>query len=429
MSVSSVIRGYFNGMYDMKATSNSQILEQFLKSVLIIVFLQIVSCVSLENIPWTKFGIDVGSQTILMAIVANAASTLATVLSCVYLIIFYQKRKKQIWMDIKLSKSNTKVRKRDIIRRILAISIPISFASIISALNKNIDTFTVVNCLKISLSNSFSSIEAIIEEATRLYGILSGKVDILIGMPVALNVAFATALVPAISSEVASGDLQKARQRINFSIRMTVLIALSCTVGMSALAGPILKLLFPNAYSPEAILLLQISSISIVFLLMNQTIGGILQGLGKAFVPATSLGVGVIMKLVLNLVLIPSNNIGIFGGINGSAISTIIAQCVAMFINLKLLSNNIKLNINLTQSVIKPIIVSVLMGGVARFVYTVSIGSTGYFVSVLLAIIIAIIAFLVFVIFFKIFDEADYHMLPFGKKLYDFLYNDRKNVC
>ena len=132
-------------------------------------------------------------------------------------------------------------------KRILAISIPISLASIVSAINRNIDTFTVVNCLKTALSGWSTSMEAITEEATRLYGILSGKIDMLVGMPAALNVAFATALVPAVSAAMANGDIKTAKRRMTFSIRTTLLIALPCAIGMCVLAGPILNLLFPNA--------------------------------------------------------------------------------------------------------------------------------------------------------------------------------------
>ena len=49
VSIAAVIRGYFNGMYNMRATSNSQVLEQFFKSVFTIVFVQIVAHISIAN--------------------------------------------------------------------------------------------------------------------------------------------------------------------------------------------------------------------------------------------------------------------------------------------------------------------------------------------------------------------------------------------
>ena len=246
VSLAAVVRGYFNGMYNMKATSNSQILEQLFKSVFTIVFVQVVAHISIANSSWLADALHITSEnrTAAMAIAGNAASTFATFLAGIYLFFFYQKHKKGIWKDIRESKGEYKKEKRGIImKRILAISIPISLASVVSAINRNIDTFTVVNGLKSFLVGFSESIDVITEEATRLYGILSGKVDMLIGMPAALNIAFATALVPAVSAAMANGDIKTAKRRMTFSLRTTLLIAFPCAIGMCVLADPILKML------------------------------------------------------------------------------------------------------------------------------------------------------------------------------------------
>ena len=423
VSLASVIRGYFNGMYNMKATSNSQILEQLFKSVLTIIFVQVVAYISIANSSWLAdlLHITAENRTVAMAIAGNAASTFATFLSCGYLLIFYQKHKKQIWKDINNSKSEYKKEKRTkIMKRILAISIPISLASIVSAINRNIDTFTVVNCLKTALSGWSTSMEAITEEATRLYGILSGKIDMLVGMPAALNVAFATALVPAVSAAMANGDIKTAKRRMTFSIRTTLLIALPCAIGMCVLAGPILNLLFPNAYASEATLLLQISSFTIICTLMNQTVGGALQGLGKVYVPAISLATGALVKLILNLTLIPNTEIGVFGGINGASISSVIASLVAMSINLTVLLKTIKLDMNINQAIVKPLIATSAMGVVAYYAYQFATGYVGKSLSTIISIVVAIIIYILLVLILNILEKEDYHMLPYGDKIYKF---------
>ena len=419
VSLASVIRGYFNGMYNMKATSNSQILEQLFKSVLTIIFVQVVAYISIANSSWLAdlLHITAENRTVAMAIAGNAASTFATFLSCGYLLIFYQKHKKQIWKDINNSKSEYKKEKRTkIMKRILAISIPISLASIVSAINRNIDTFTVVNCLKTALSGWSTSMEAITEEATRL----SGKIDMLVGMPAALNVAFATALVPAVSAAMANGDIKTAKRRMTFSIRTTLLIALPCAIGMCVLAGPILNLLFPNAYASEATLLLQISSFTIICTLMNQTVGGALQGLGKVYVPAISLATGALVKLILNLTLIPNTEIGVFGGINGASISSVIASLVAMSINLTVLLKTIKLDMNINQAIVKPLIATSAMGVVAYYAYQFATGYVGKSLSTIISIVVAIIIYILLVLILNILEKEDYHMLPYGDKIYKF---------
>ena len=148
-----------------------------------------------------------------------------------------------------------------------------------SSINKNIDSFTVVRSLKEFMPEDM---------AIAQYGILGGKVDTLTSLPLSINVAFATALVPAISAAKARKDKKTITQKTSFSLLTSMLIGLPCTVGMCIFAGPILNLLFPNASSGEVIL--QISSLTIIFTILDQTINGALQGYGKLGIPALSLG-------------------------------------------------------------------------------------------------------------------------------------------
>ena len=422
VAVSAVIRGYFNGMYNMKVSSNSQMLEQLFKSILTIglvvavYFLAVVNPTDLAK----SLGLSVDTVTVAMATAANAASTIATVICCGYLLIYYQRSKKEIWKNINEANEigYKKEKKTSIMKKILAVSIPISLASIISAINRNIDTFTVINGLKVALAGLYPTVELLQNEATRLYGILSGRVDTLIGLPTALNVAFATALVPAVSETMAKGDAKTARRRITFSIRTTLLIALPCAIGMCVLAEPILNLLFPNVYAKEAGLLLQISSFTIIFTLMNQTVAGALQGLGKVMAPAASLGCGAIVKLILNLILIRNPQIGIYG----AAISSVAAALTAMIINLIVLRKKIKLDTDKVSLIIKPIITTLVMGAVAFLThYYANMLIEKDRIATIIAIILAVIVYIFAILSLKVFDREDYHMLPLGDKIYKFL--------
>ena len=190
---------------------------------------------------------------------------------------------------------------------------------------------------------------------------------------------------------------------------------------MCVLADPILKMLFPNAYAPEATLLLQISSFTIIFTLMNQTLGGALQGLGKVYVPAISLAIGAIIKLLSNLALIPNAGIGVFGGINGAAISSVMASGIAMSINLIVLRNTIKLDMDTVQTIVKPLIATLLMGIAANFSYLFANNYFGNAISTIIAICVAVVVYLLLVLMLKILDREDYHMLPYGDKIYNAL--------
>ena len=269
VAISSVMRGYFNARQEIKATARSQTLEQIFKTALTIILVEIVAIISNLSTEWMAGG-------------ATLATTLATFAGFGYLYLYYKTKRREIATEIKSTVNYKYERIRTIIKKILLVSIPIALTAIMSSINKNIDSFTVVRSLKEFMSD---------EMALEQYGILGGKVDTLTSLPLSINVAFATALVPAISAAKAKKDKKTITQKTSFSLLTSMLIGLPCTIGMCIFAGPILNLLYPNASSGEVIL--QISSLTIIFTILDQTINGALQGYGKLKIPAISLRVSV----------------------------------------------------------------------------------------------------------------------------------------
>ncbi len=145
VSISSVIRGYFNGKKRMSITAKSQTFEQVFKTSLTIIFVEIVAKITSRN-------------TELMAAGATLATTAATILSFVYIYKLSVKSRKEDNKEIKNFVKNEEISKREsarsIINKILMVSIPISLSSLLSSINKNIDSFTVVRLLKPILRRS-----------------------------------------------------------------------------------------------------------------------------------------------------------------------------------------------------------------------------------------------------------------------------------
>lgn len=208
VSIISVIRGYFNGRQTMKATANSQTIEQLFKTIFTVVLVEFIAMVS-------------KTDTELMAAGANFATTLATIGSFIYLYRYYKVRRGEIAHEIKNSVNYKRNSSFSIMKNILFVAIPMSLSSILTSINKNVDSITVVRGLKKYLSDN---------EAKVHYGILSGKVDTLVTLPLSFNIAFATALVPALSGAIARKDFKTGKKKISFSLLITILIALPCTV-------------------------------------------------------------------------------------------------------------------------------------------------------------------------------------------------------
>ncbi len=393
VSVSSVLRGYFNGREKMSATANSQTFEQLLKTVLTIALVEVAAIVTSTN-------------TALMAAAATIATSLATLFSFVYLFRYYKIAIKDVELTNKDGVQTERGSVKSIIKKILAVSIPISITSLLSSVNKNVDSFTVVRFLKPMIGET---------AAKAKYGILSAKVDILTSMPLAFNVAFATALVPAIAGAIAKKDMETVNKRLSFSLLLTILIGLPCTVGMCIFSDGILKLLFPNA--SDGGVLLAISALTIIFTALAQTINGALQGLGKVKAPAIALGIGVLVKIIANIILIPMD---IFME-NGAAIGSVLCHLASFIIVYIVLKKTIKLEFTLTSLMFKPIIVTIFMGVISYAAYMLMINFISVRIATLISIIIAIVVYVLLVIIFRIFSKEEIEMLPKGDKIYSFL--------
>ncbi len=393
VAIISVIRGLFNGREKISATAKSQTIEQIFKTVLTVAIVEIVATISSTN-------------TTIMAAGANLATTMSTIISFVYLYILYKMYRGELKEKIRNSRKTENVRIRTIIKRILIVSLPISLSAVMSTLSKNIDSITVVRSLKAFLST---------EEAKAQYGILSGKVDALTMLPLSFNVAFATALVPAVSAALAKKDVKTAKSRISFSILITILIGLPCTIGLCTFAEPIIRLLFPNATAGT--LLLQITAFTVFFTVINQTINGALQGMGKVVVPAIAGGVGLIFKLILNLVLVPNPKFGAAGAAFATVINCIVS-CAIVFV---VLIKNIKLDMSVLKYLIKPIIATFMMTVCLLYSYNILNVIIGGRIATILALGFAVLIYVLSVLVLKILNKEDIYMLPAGKTIYSIL--------
>ena len=391
VSISSVFRGYFNGRRTLKITARAQTIEQIFKTALTIIIVEIVAYITTTS-------------TEMMAAGANLATTIATFTSFAYMFIYYRTKRKEIGNEIEQTVNYKYENVKTIIKRILMVSIPLTLSSIMTSFNKNIDSFTVKRILSTYLGS---------ETAQTLYGILGGKVDTVTNLPLAINIAFSTALVPAISAARAKKDTKTATKRVSFSLLTSMLIGLPCVVGLVVFAQPILNLLYPNANSGA--LLLQLVSIGVIFSILNQTISGALQGFGKVMIPAYALGAGCLVKLILNLILLRIPALNVYG----AAISTIFCHATAFMIVYIVLKKYIKIDLSFMKFVIKPIIASGIMGICSYTIYLLLMNNGIFYgnKATIIAMLFAVIIYVLAVITLKIYNEEDIIMLPKGDKI------------
>lgn len=179
--------------------------------------------------------------------------------------------------------------------------------------------------------------------------------------------------------------------------------------------GPILNLLFPNAN--EGAFIFQVSSLTIIFTVLEQTVNGALQGLGKIYVPAIALTIGVAIKFILNLILVPIPTIGAAG----AAFATVACHAVAFAIGFYVLKRHMKLDLKFSKFVIKPFLATFVMAVCSYGVYLLLGGINAGKLVTIISILVAIIIYVLALIVLKLFTKEELLMIPYGNKLYKIL--------
>ena len=235
-------------------------------------------------------------------------------------------------------------------------------------------------------------------EATVLYAQLTGKASVIVNIPLTFSMAICTSLIPIIAESFILKKNSELKNKINMSMKMAIVIALPCTLGLFFFAEPIMKFIFPGRF--EGFEILTYLSISIPFIIITQTTTSILQGTGNYIKPVINLLIGCIVKVILTWILIPVKYLNIYGAVIG----TISAYVIASILNIILLKGTLKIKLDLYDILIKPsyasiiMIITVMLSYNIIYKYTVSNG-----ISCLLSIFIGGIIYGILVIVFKVF--------------------------
>ncbi len=120
-----------------------------------------------------------------------------------------------------------------------------------------------------------------------------------------------------------------------------------------------------------------------------------------------------IVKLILNLILVPIPSIGV----NGAAIASVACHVVAFMISIMALRRTIKIKLSMKKFVIKPILATMIMGICSYFIYSLLLGIIVEKLATIIAILSAIIIYVLAVVSLRVFSKQEIKMLPSGNKI------------
>ena len=390
VSIISVYKGYFNGREKMSITAKAQTYDQLTKTFFTIFIIEIAFFISKLT------GISE------IAACANLATTFANVIEFGYLYFSYNKELPTIKYEIITSINYREVWMIRTIKDVLLSAIPMALSPFIGTIGKNIDSTTIMSGLQNNMSYENAKIQ---------YGIFNGKVDTLINFPLSFSGTLSIALIPSIAAAKSKGKISEVENRINLSLLIGLIIALPTVAIFAFYSEAILKLLFPNASSGSTIL--SISSFSIIFIAIEQTIRGVLIGIGNNKIPLISITLSVFIKYILNKFLIPLN--GFVGGINGAAISNLISHAIATILCYIWLKREINIKIR-KINIIKVIFATIIFIVCSKIIYNVLLTCINIKICLILSLLIGIIIYFFGIIIFKVLDIKQLKVVSFRQK-------------
>ena len=282
--------------------------------------------------------------------------------------------------------------------QIFVLAIPVALGGVAMQMSQVIDSVMVVNLLGV-------------HNATELYGLWTGPVNSMLGLPIALSSGVAVSALPTVTKAFVCGDNQKLNQSFNSAIKLTLVIALPCALGMTVLSRPILQLLYGALPADEihtASVLLSLSGASIVFLAVLQTAVSVCQAVGKPYATVVIVSISIVVKALLNLVLLPISNINIYGAAISETMCYLFATvCVIIYLRAK-----VCLRLDFNQSIIKPLSASMLMTLCITLCVTFAESFLSNPLGTLVLIAIAGIVYFATVFWLKVFDKNEFKILP-----------------
>ncbi|HHY47505.1 MAG TPA: polysaccharide biosynthesis protein [Firmicutes bacterium] len=337
VAVMSAFRGYFQGLGTMLPTALSQLSEQVVRVVLALALAYILLP---KGVEFSAAGSAMGA--------VGGALTGFVVLTVIYL------KDKQSGRHPHHMGHHPVESHLSLTKSLLAFAIPATIGSLVAP------AADLANAAIIPARFQAAGLD--VREATSLYGQLAAMGMSLISFPTVFTTAFATSLVPAIAGSISTGDIMSARARAQEAMRFTLMIAVPSFVGLRELAAPIADLLFgcPGAGAPLAVL-----APGTVFLCIQQTSSGILQGLGKPAQSARNLLIGLGSGVVLNYYLagVPSLTV------RGAALGIVAGLAIACLLNFAMASRLLG-GIISTVSTARVLLASVLIQPVIRYAYS-----------------------------------------------------------
>ncbi|TFB24909.1 stage V sporulation protein B [Filobacillus milosensis] len=329
IAVSSVLRGYFQGMQNMKPQATAQVIEQVVRIGLVLLFIQML----------LPYGISYAAGGAMFAVVIGELASLGFIFYC-----FKTDKQRPTSFFIKTKYSHLKQTLNDIMH----IAIPTAGTRLIGSVTYFLEPILV--------SQSLFLAGYTISQSTAAYGQLTGYVLPLLLLPTFITHSLSVALIPSVSEFNALNHQGSVHYRIRQALRLSYASGGLVTIVFMLFAHPILNLIYGNVSGTTFL-----SFMAPFFLLLyfQAPLQAALQALDYAKQAMVNSLIGSIVKLSVLWLLATKPSFGI----EGVVIAIIVGIVVVTTLHFVTLYKTIKFMI--------PVSLMAKMGGLLIIIYLI----------------------------------------------------------
>ena len=389
--VLSVYRGYFEGHKFITPTAISQVFEQVMRVLVIVIgsflTLKIFKLSLTTAVGVAVFGATVGS------------------LASYFYLIEKRYKNKQKFEEKELKVKEPKITNKTILKKIAIYAFPLIMIDIFKSLYSMVDTVTVVKALgPIYGTKTAESIMSILSTWGAKFNMII--ISIATGMIVSLT--------PNLTAASVVGNTKDVHRKINQSFQMLLFMIVPMTVGLSFLAKPVYTIFYGTSKFGPSVLTFYVF-VALITALFTTAIT-ITQVLKYYKIVFLSLFSGLVLKSLINVSLIKElYHLGL-PAYYGSILASIIGYTLSLMICLVALHKLCGVNYEETiKQFINTLCGTVLMViGLLLLKLIVPIASTNRFINIPIVIIYTLVGMIIY--FFYMYKTNSIDKI-FGEKL------------
>ena len=420
-SISSVYRGYFEGLRNMLPTARSQVAESLGKLIFGLsgaIFVMHTGTRELQA-SGTVFGCTVKSEADgcqLVYALGAAAAILGVTLGAVLglLTLVFQSRRDGVTKAM-LQRAPKPKSKRIWAGKLLRTALPISLGAVAMSFSGLIDASFLQTRVAYAVQTDPAALVSMYAGA-----IPKGNLDAPETVPNYLFGCYNMALtlfllVPSVTQSFQTGDSQKLKRTVEAVLRVTFLTALPMGVGLSVLAQPAALLIY--GARPGTVIVgrvLTTLGAASVFAALCGPLNSILQAMGHVELPVVLTLIGLFVKAVLDYTLAAVPRVNVLGG----AVGTLVCYALASVLACIAIRRIAGVKIDFFSTFKKPFLASVCCGVAALLTHKAwcAVLPESRF-SALPAVFLGALIYVVFLLIARGICEEDIKALPNGEKI------------